>query len=123
MSLIPYLYSQGALAYEQGLSLMVPHGNFVLMGNKWNYTLGDALFVSAITEEGGACRFSLPEGEWIHLRTGVSYEGGRRYAEMFSLSDYPVFLRRGGLLPVEGSAECEDRALAFSCMPCMRLKD
>jgi len=107
--LIPYLYSQGALAYEQGLSLMVPHGNFVLMGSNWNYTLGDALFVSAITEEGGSCRFSLPTGEWIHLGTGDAYEGGQSYTETFSLDDYPVFLRRGSLLALEGLAECEDR--------------
>jgi hypothetical protein len=79
------------------------------MGSRWNYRLGDSLFVSAITEEGGGCSFSLPEGTWIHLGTDEVFEGGRAYRSTFSLDTYPLFLRKGALLPLGGEVECQDR--------------
>ena len=118
--LIPYLYSEGARAYEEGRSLMIPHGNFALQGKRWNYRLGDSLFVAAITEEGGNVDFTLPDGQWEDLWTGEIYQGGKTYERVYSLESYPVFVKKGTILPLEGLEACEDRGFNiprdFTCL-------
>jgi len=104
--LLPYLYSQGAEAYEEGRSLMVPVGTYRLQGRTWNYRLGDAIFVSAITEPGGSAVVPLPEGEWMDLFTGEVFPGGGVQRRTYPLEAYPAFLRRGPVVPLDGAAGC-----------------
>jgi len=104
--LIPYLYSQGAEAYEASRSLMVPVGSYALEGSRWLYMLGEALIVSAITEPGGRAIVDFPEGEWMDLFTGEVFPGGESREWVFPLDAYPAFLKRGALVPLEGVAAC-----------------
>jgi len=109
--LIPYLYSKGAEAFQQGVSLMVPQGKWALLGNRWDYLLGDSLFVAALVEPGGRRTLVFPEGQWLDIRTGEAYQGGRTYQRTFSLSEFPVFVRRGDILPLDGPAGCQGQGL------------
>jgi len=104
--LIPYLYSQGAEAYAAGRSLMVPVGSYALQGMRWEYMIGEALFVSAIARSGESVVVEFPEGEWMDWFTREVFAGGSTRALAVPLEDYPVFLRRGSVVPLQGVAGC-----------------
>ena len=92
-ALIPYLYSQGADSYAQGISLMRPYEK------GWNYQLGDELFVSAIATPGTQRSVPLPAGQWIDYWDHTQYEGGTTHSINYPLERYPVFVRKGAILP------------------------
>lgn len=98
-SLIPYLYSQGASAYERKTSLMKPF-------NLKDYFLGDSLFISPITEDVEEKDIFLPEGEWIDFWTHVIYKGNHTVHYKVPLDRFPIFVRNGSIIPF--SFENED---------------
>jgi hypothetical protein len=42
----------------------------------------------------------LPPGEWIEWQTGARLKGGQRYTRNYSLSQIPVFVRAGAIIPM-----------------------
>lgn len=61
---------------------------------KTEYLLGEDLLVAPIIVEGATSRrVYLPEGEWIHLFTGKSYNGGK-YRIDAPIGEPPVFVRK-----------------------------
>ena len=92
--LIPYLYSQGASAYAQGRPLMEPQGG------AWQYLLGQSIFVTAITEDVSWRSIEFPPGEWIDFWSGDVYRGPSTVDYQVPLDRYPIFLRRGDIIPL-----------------------
>ncbi|MBI1748133.1 MAG: hypothetical protein HYR55_16340 [Acidobacteria bacterium] len=92
--LIPYLYSQGADAFEQGQSLMRPQSG------SWQYLLGNSIFVAAITEDVTERLVAFPPGEWIDFWSGTVYAGDTTVNYPVPLNRYPIFLRRGDMIPL-----------------------
>jgi alpha-glucosidase (family GH31 glycosyl hydrolase) len=93
--LIPYLYSQGARSYEQGIPLMRPFGD---AGR--NYQLGDFLYVSAIITPTREKTIRFPSGTWIDYWDGTQYTGEATATIAYPLDRYPLFIKKGALLPL-----------------------
>ncbi len=93
--LIPYLYSQGARSWEQGVSLMR------LQPGCYQYMLGSSLFVAPIMEPGTSREVLFPSGRWIDwLDEQNVYEGGTRQVLEDRLERYPVFVKEGAIVPL-----------------------
>ena len=107
--LIPYLYSQGAVAWEQGKSLMT----FRFLSN--DYFLGESLFVAPMVESGTSRRIAFPAGRWIDwLEEDSVYEGNTTYTLEIPLDRFPVFVRQGAIVPLDVASEATGHGGAFS---------
>ena len=63
----------------------------------YSYFLGDELFVCPVIRKGAAARTVwLPKGDWVHLWSGKTYKGGKKYKVEAPLGRIPVFYRRDG---------------------------
>lgn len=93
--LSPYLYSIGAKALASGHSVM-----------KWIdekaglYLLGEDLLVMAVYDPSSEIQAVFPQGTWIHYWSGKEYKGGEAFEAKIPLAEYPVFLRKGAVLPL-----------------------
>jgi hypothetical protein len=78
---------------------------------KSQYFFGTELLVGSIVRpmdeelRMGSVSCLLPEGTWHDLRTGYRYRGGRRMNLYREITDIPVLLKDGGVLPLAGE-EC-----------------
>jgi alpha-glucosidase (family GH31 glycosyl hydrolase) len=107
--LIPYLYSEGASAYERGAPLMQPQSG------TWQYLLGRSIFVAAITEDATRRTITLPPGEWIDFWNGDLYRGSSTIDYQVPLDRYSIFFRSGDIIPlhvVDGSLGHGDESSA-----------
>jgi alpha-glucosidase (family GH31 glycosyl hydrolase) len=93
--LIPYLYSEGASAYEQGRPLMQPQSG------SWQYLLGNSIFGAAITNDVTRRTIDFPPGAWIDFWSGDVYPGPSTVDYSAPLDRYPIFLRRGDIIPLK----------------------
>ena len=94
--LIPYLYSQGATSYDRGVSLMRQQEG------GWNYLLGDNIFVSAIWSPDNLRKIQFPPGTWVDFwNANNEYDGLTTMEIEYSLDQYPVFVRKGSIIPME----------------------
>ncbi len=97
--LIPYLTTQGAIAFEAGESLV----QFVSKAD-YTYLLGPDVFVAPILEASNNWTVRFPDGDdWIDLFDQEQvYEGGTTETLQVPLSEFPVFLRVGSELAASG---------------------
>jgi alpha-glucosidase len=74
--------------------------------SRGQYVFGDDMIVAPVTAEADADTelatqsVWLPEGEWIEWQTGARLKGGQRYTRNYSLSQIPVFVRAGAIIPM-----------------------
>jgi alpha-glucosidase (family GH31 glycosyl hydrolase) len=94
-ALIPYLMTQGAVAFEAGVSLM----NFSDI-ERYAYRLGEDLFVQPIFTASGtedltsSVTVTFPDGDWVDLfNRSQHYPGGSTETFSVPISTYPVFVR------------------------------
>lgn len=96
-SLVPYLFSTLVEAHLHGGTLL----RDVNLAEE-SHRLGPDLFTKAITSEDGHVTFSLPqEGEWVDWRTRKCYPGGTVVDREYGLEEFPLFVRRGSVIPVK----------------------
>jgi len=97
-ALIPYIYSQAAYSYERRLPTMRPTTGY------YQYLLGDDILVAPIVNEGNERRIIFPPGEWIYMFDDSKiYSGIKKLS--FPLDEFPVFIRRGAIIPMQGADE------------------
>lgn len=100
-SLVPYLFSTVVEAHEQGGSLMKD----VNLTDE-SHRLGNDLFTKAITSDAVLTSVTLPtDGEWIDWFTGEAYEAGKTYMLKYPLERFPLFVRKGAILPMDMGTE------------------
>ncbi len=106
MSLSPYLQGCAAQSVRTGRPIM-QHMFLVEPDNPqfWNcddqYLLGDALLVAPILQDGQRARtVQLPAGHWIGYWDGKVYEGGQAVDVPAPLSQIPILVKEGAVLPV-----------------------
>jgi len=97
-ALIPYIYSQAAYSYERRQPTMRPQPGY------YQYLLGDDIFVAPMVSEGNERTIVFPPGEWIYLfDESKTYSGIKKLS--FPMDEFPAFIRRGAILPMQGAGE------------------
>lgn len=93
--LIPYIYSQAAYSYELVKPTMRPQPG------TYQYLLGDDILVAPFFEEGSERTVTFPKDEWIYMFDETkTYTGGVKKLS-FALDEFPVFIRKGAIIPLE----------------------
>ena len=118
-SLVPYLYNEAHNTYETGVSTVHPmyydypkEENAYSIANQ--YMFGRDMIVNPITKplEDGNIAINqetwLPEGKWYEYSTGSIIKGGKKVTMPFTLSDIPVFVKEGAIIPMQTKVERTD---------------
>ncbi len=90
-TLIPYLMRQGAVAFEDGRSLMT----FLEDEHRdYRYMLGDDVFVQPVLEPGDAVSVTLPPGDWVWIFGDQRTLTGPAIVDLtVPIDAYPAFAR------------------------------
>ncbi len=118
--LLPYLYSAGCTASQQGLSLCYPmYYEYPEVEDAYlareQYFLGDQMFVAPILQPAdpntGLALFDvwIPAGTWIEYTTHEVFIGPQWERLQGDLNRIPMFVKAGGIIPM--------------AVPLMRTKD
>jgi alpha-D-xyloside xylohydrolase len=104
--LMPYIYSLAAKVTNEGYTIMrhlvfdYPTDTNVF-NIKDQFMFGPALLVNPVTTAGTTSRsVYLPAGTWYDFWTGSSVAGGARSTVTAPLSQIPLFVRAGSILPM-----------------------
>lgn len=113
---IPYLYAEAYKYHKTGSPLVQPL--YYLNPEMYDepvyrnqYYFGSELFVAPITVKKdlvmsrAITRIFLPEGMWYDFKTGKKFPGNKRYVTFYKDEDYPVFAKKGSIIPL---AELEE---------------
>lgn len=109
--LIPYIYTEAYKYSKTGLPLIQPvYYRYPEIYDeplyKNEYYFGSELFIAPITKKKDLImnrtvhRIFLPNGIWYDFKTGKKYVGGKRYVTFFKDEDYPVFAKKGTIIPL-----------------------
>ena len=111
--LIPYLYTKGYYYHREGNLLLKPlyyscpwvydDSNY-----KNEYYFGDMLISPILTKKDLLInrtihKFYIPEGIWYDFKTGKKFPGNKEYISFFRDEDYPVFVKRGAIIPLNNT--------------------
>ncbi|MGC4232635.1 MAG: glycoside hydrolase family 31 protein [Niabella sp.] len=105
MSLIPYLYSAFYDYYSNGIPVFralvmdYPEDKNVFEVAD-EYMIGSDLLATPIIGDADTRKVYLPKGNWYNFNTNEKYEGGKNYNISFSVSDIPLFVKEGCVLPL-----------------------
>lgn len=107
-ALIPYLYTLSWQSYTtglpmtRGLYLTYPEAPEAYQYDR-EYMLGDQMLVAPITTAGNTAstRVWLPPGTWTDFFTGQTYTGPSVQTITDNLSQMPVFVKAGGIIPMQ----------------------
>jgi alpha-D-xyloside xylohydrolase len=103
--LMPYLYSAAVESARTGAPMM----RALLVDSAddpaaWaadlEYRLGTDLLVAPMTDPTGSRSVYLPEGDWVDWWTGEVHKGRSFVVARQPLSQVPLFVRRGAVIPV-----------------------
>lgn len=105
MSLAPYLYNAFAQYHFKGIppfrALVV---DFPTDTNTFNisdeYLIGADLLAAPLTAKANQRRVYLPAGYWYDFNTNKRYVGGAFYTISTGLTQLPLFVREGAILPL-----------------------
>ena len=102
--LLPYIYAVAAEAVRSGLPVMRPlalefPADPGSAATELEFLLGPALLVAPVLNEGGEVPVYLPPGRWYDYFTGERLEGPRRIERTCALSELPLYVRAGAILP------------------------
>lgn len=109
--LIPYIYTESYKYSQTGLPLIQPiyyryPEIYDELDYKNEYYFGSELFICPITTKKNVImnrtvqRIFLPNGIWYDFKTGKKFMGGKRYVTFYKDEDYPVFAKRGTIIPL-----------------------
>ncbi|MDN6793764.1 MAG: alpha-xylosidase [Propionibacterium sp.] len=125
--LVPYLHSEQLWGHEALQPLVQPmYWEDPDSRGAWEvpnqFMFGRSLLVAPVTTQ--ASRVTdmaevpvwLPQGTWVDLFSGLTYEGGRRITMHRRLESLPVLARPGTVLPLAGVDE-DDPALDTTAAP------
>lgn len=109
--LIPYLYAEAYKYHKTGLPIVQPlyYLNPLIYDEPMyrnEYYFGTELFVAPITVKKdmvmnrAITRIYLPEGTWYDFKTGKKFPGNKYYVVFYKDEDYPVFAKKGSIIPL-----------------------
>ncbi|HEU4982891.1 MAG TPA: TIM-barrel domain-containing protein [Acidobacteriaceae bacterium] len=112
MALQPYLYTEARRTYDTGVAFLHPlyydwpNANAAYT-NKGEYVFGSQMIVDPVTKPvDSATQLAqqsvwIPSGEWIERATGKRFTGPLETTRSFSISQIPVYLRAGAIVPMQ----------------------
>ncbi len=111
--LIPYLYSLAYYYHKDGNLLLKPlYYDYPWIYDDSNYKnqyyLGNMLIAPILTKKDSLInrtihKFFIPEGIWYDFKTGKKFPGNKQYISFFRDEDYPVFVKRGAIIPLNNT--------------------
>ena len=115
-ALVPYIYTMARQDYETGISLCRPmYYDYPEAKEAYDvkeqYMFGDRMLIAPVTnpvnKESGlaAVKAWLPEGQWLEYETGTMLRGGQTVERLFSMDEYPVYVKAGSILPYYGKVK------------------
>lgn len=94
--LAPYMFSTIVEAHLHGGSLIRN-----MSVSEESHQLGDDIFVKNITSDDSTVSFTMPaQGVWVDWFDGEVFETGQKVVKQYALSQYPIFIRKGAIIPV-----------------------
>jgi alpha-glucosidase len=106
--LLPYIYSmfyeaaQTGMPVSRALAIDYPFDQQIYTWDYHNeYLFGDAFLVVPVSSTQRYAKAWLPEGQWYRLSSGEKFEGGKEYIVDAPLSDLPVFVKAGSIIPMQ----------------------
>ena len=116
--LLPYIYSVAARVSKEGytmtraLAFDFPKDEKVL-NLKDEFMFGPSLLVAPMTESGNSRKVYLPKGSgWRDFYTNRHYEGSQWITVDAPISQIPLFVRDGSILPLGPDVEYADESPA-----------
>ena len=110
--LMPYLYSNAALAARTGMPIarsMAIEYTFDnnIYSDEFNsqYLFGDGLLICPARSTDQFTRVYLPQGRWYRFSNDAVMEGGKAQFVESPLSDLPVFVRESALIPMQKTVQ------------------
>ena len=111
LKLSSYLYAEGYKYHKLGVPVFMPlyHAVASMIDEpdyKNEYFFGSELLVAPITKTKDAAmqrsveKIYLPNGTWYDFKTGKRFNGNTRYVMFFNDEDYPVFAKKGSIIPL-----------------------
>lgn len=111
--LIPYIYAKSYYYHKDGDLLLKPlYYNYPWIYDDDNYKneyyFGDMLISPILTKKDELInrtihKFYIPDGIWYDFKTGKKFPGNKEYISFFRDEDYPVFVKRGGIVPLNNT--------------------
>ena len=110
-SLIAYCYSASIVNHNDGVPICSPMYYFydedIAYDKRFRnqYIFNSNLLICPVTKSMGKKDAStlivwFPNGKWVNIFNGNSYQGGKIMTITCQLSEYPVFIKQGGFLPL-----------------------
>lgn len=117
--LIPYLYTLAYDYHKNGKLVTRPLTyNYPWVYDdssyKYEYLLGNNILVSPIITKKDLLinrtihRVFIPDGVWYDFITGKKFPGNKQYISFYRDEDYPIFVRRGGIIPLNADKKEEN---------------
>ncbi len=106
--LLPYLYSSYYQSCQTGMpvsrTLAINYtGDENVYDVKYQneFLFGDAILVAPVESTRFTEEVYLPGGEWYRFSTGEKFKGGRAVTVPAPLTDLPVFIKAGAIIPMQ----------------------
>jgi len=118
-ALLPYIYSQARETYDSGVAFFRPlYYDYPeapeAYEQKDEYIFGDNMIVAPVTSEMSVDSqlatqsVWLPPGEWVEWSTGARLKGPAKLDRTFALSEIPVYVKAGSIVPMQPRMEHSD---------------
>lgn len=106
--LLPYIYSGFYQSVQTGLplsrALAIDYTNDDLVYDEryhHQFLFGDSILVAPVISTETKAEVYLPEGTWYRLSTDKKFKGKKTYKVDAPLTDLPVFIKAGGIIPMQ----------------------
>jgi len=106
--LLPYIYSGYYQSCMSGIPLSrtlaidyTQDKNVFDVKYQNQFMFGDAILVAPVESTQVIATVYLPEGDWYRLSTGKYYTGGNTIEVSAPLTDLPVFIKAGAIIPMQ----------------------
>ena len=118
-ALIPYIYSQARETYDSGVAFFRPlYYDYPeapeAYDQKDEYIFGDSMIVAPVTtpmaddSQLATQSIWLPPGEWVEWSSGAHLKGSAKLDRTFALSEIPVYVKAGSIIPMQPTMEHSD---------------
>lgn len=116
--MIPYLYSIAYNYHKNGIPVIRPfYYDYPWVYDDRNYSsqyfFGE-LMISPIFDKKDLLmnrtvhKFFVPDGVWYDFKTGKKFPGNKEYISFYRDEDYPVFAKRGAIIPMKKVGNLND---------------